>query len=796
MNKQPSFFDRCLIFNFRRPWLGLTLAIFIGALGVFLGRNLAIKLSLADLLPDQRESVLDLKAVSKEVGGVGFTALVIGPTQNPEAKLPELAKALQELDTVRYAYYERETYLLKNKGLYLLTRPEFDKLLESTETLLNDGKAGGALDLGFGTEDENKEEVAKAKAFFETIKNKYLKGDDSTPVKNQRYFLSKEGDYAIIWVKPTFDSENIKLSRSFVDGVQQKAESVLGPDVPFLQWGRSVNNVNDTNQIQKDVAKTSWVAFLVIAFLLVTGLGGVRAAVITTLTVNLAMGWVLGFAGVLIGQVNIVTSFLIAILGGLGVEYGIHLIRRFYQNMDNGQTREEAALSTYLVMTRVLLSAALTSAGAFLVLSFSDFRGFSEMGKIAGFGVLSIYGVYTLCFPAIVRAVRGQPRNIAFAKKMLGFYPFSARWVWVILPMLLVFAYGFSKSSFEYDFERMRQLSVKTMDTKELVLGINNNRTTVPAALLAKDSTEARALHQWVEPRLKDYNLHSVVSVASVLPEDMRQRDETLAKYRGNISKVSDKTIREKTGLDPDLIKTWIRERSYTSADLPIQLRDAFGNNQSIVLVYSNDNLGQNEGLRRFDSFIKTAKKEFPGLRSGSDASVFVEILDHINHDGKIVMLLFLIGAFFVLLLDFKSFKEALNLEIQLILGIALLVALMGLVGVPFSILNIAMIPAVLAGGIDMGVHVRHRQMESGDTAIKSARFIAQAVNLGVLTAMAGFGSLFLAEAGMLKGIAWISCLGQASMYFICMFAWPVLSDFVRARFLKGRPPQAPQAHH
>jgi predicted RND superfamily exporter protein len=212
-------------------------------------------------------------------------------------------------------------------------------------------------------------------------------------------------------------------------------------------------------------------------------------------------------------------------------------------------------------------------------------------------------------------------------------------------------------------------------------------------------------------------------------------------------------------------------------------LRDAFGKNQSIVLAYTKDNLAQDQGIRHFDTFIQSVKKEFPGVKSGSDASIFVEILDHINHDGKIVMVLFLIGAFIVLFL-----------ELQLILGIALLVALMGFFGVPFSILNIAMIPAVLAGGIDMGVHVRHRQLESGETAIKSARFIAQAVNLGVLTAMAGFGSLFLAQAGMLKGIAWISCLGQASMYFICMFAWPVTSDFIRGRLLH-RQPRAPQVH-
>jgi len=97
----------------------------------------------------------------------------------------------------------------------------------------------------------------------------------------------------------------------------------------------------------------------------------------------------------------------------------------------------------------------------------------------------------------------------------------------------------------------------------------------------------------------------------------------------------------------------------------------------------------------------------------------------------------------------------------------------MGLVGERFSILNIAMVPAVLAAGIDMGVHVRHRERE-GYGALPAARFVSQAVHLSILTTMAGFGALFFAEAGVLRGIAWISVLGQVSMYLVCMIIWPI----------------------
>jgi|GEM_PF-1171725 len=770
--------NRFLSFNLRRPWIGAAIALLICAIGVWNGRGIAVKLSLADLLPDKRQSVLDLHAVSKEVGGVGYLAVVVGPVEgDPVEKFPELARAVETLDTVRYAYYERETHLLQDRALYLIKREDFDKVIESTDALVYGGKIGGFLDLGFGDPDDEAARVADARLFFKDLKNRYLEGNSDATPKMRRYYISADNRYAVFWVKPAFDSENLKLSESLVRGVEEKTAEILGPSVPFQLWGRSVNHVNDTRQIQRDIGKTSWIGFSIILLVLIAGLGGVRAAVLTLLTVNIAMGWVLGFTGLFIGRVNIVTAFLLAILGGLGAEYGIHYVRRFYQERAAGLTREAATQATYFQMSRALFSAAMTSGGAFLVLSLSDFRGFSEMGIIAGFGILSIYLVYVLCFPLIAKYIRGEGRAFRGATRLMGFYPFNARWIWTLVPLTALLTWGFQKAFFEYDFERMRQLSKRTEETSKIVHSINNNRSTTPAALMVKDANEARRLHAWIDARLDVFNLHSVVSVQSVLPSDMAARDESLELYRKRLPKVSDRALRAKVDIDPAQLRRWVETRPHSSEDLPVQLRDAFGKSQSIVLTYTKDSLSQEAGLRNFDRFIKSAKEQFPSLKSGSDAGIFVEILDHINHDGKEVMVLFLIGCFIVLFLDFRSWREALNLEIQLVIGILMLISLMGVFDVPFSILNIAMVPAVLAGGIDMGVHVRHRQLESGHSAMKSARFVAKAVNLGALTTVIGFGSLFLAQAKILRGIAWISCLGQLSMYLTCMFAWPLITD-------------------
>jgi predicted RND superfamily exporter protein len=169
-------------------------------------------------------------------------------------------------------------------------------------------------------------------------------------------------------------------------------------------------------------------------------------------------------------------------------------------------------------------------------------------------------------------------------------------------------------------------------------------------------------------------------------------------------------------------------------------------------------------------------------MEVGSDTLVFAEILKHIIEDGKLVLGLFLLGAFLIFWMDFKKIKDALILEMQLIFCVLLLVAFMGLFHIPFTILNVAMIPEVLAAGIDMGVHMRHREKE-GHTSLESARLISHAVQLGAFTSIIGFGSLLFASSKMLQGIAWISILGQVSSYFVCMLAFPLIRDWFNLNY-------------
>jgi predicted RND superfamily exporter protein len=553
--------------------------------------------------------------------------------------------------------------------------------------------------------------------------------------------------------------------------------------VPFKLWGRYVNQTVDTTQIQRDIAKASIVSVVSVFIALILGLGSVRAAIVTLGCVVVSMGWTAGFIGLAVGQINIITGFLLAILSGLGVEYGIHLVRRYHQERREGRGHDEAVRASYVHVGRALFSAALTSAGAFLILKLSDFRGFSELGLIAGFGVTSIYAVYMLAFPLLSGLLTDRVR-FERVREAFGYYPIDRRWVWVAPAFVAVVAWGLHAAEFETNLARMRKLSDEAHGMNSLVTELMGGRSTTPAAVLARDPAQAEAARVLLSGTAFEPTIEHVMSLQSVVPVDQDERSRALEPLRRRAKKLSDEELRARLGFDPALVREWLAEAPYTRADLPPHLSDPFGRSGSVIAVYTSESLDLISGLRRFSRALLAAKAELPELKIGSDAVILTEIVDYVMNDGKLVMLLFLVGAFFVLWLDFRSVREA-------------------------ALLEVAARPrdraarradgprrrAVLdpqrrdgarraRGGHRHGRPHPPPRARGGRRRPRRARGTSRrACSSARLTTLLGFGSLFVAQAEMLRGIAWISVLGQISMYLVCMVLVPVVRDELARRF-------------
>ena len=100
--------------------------------------------------------------------------------------------------------------------------------------------------------------------------------------------------------------------------------------------------------------------------------------------------------GVLIDMpFNMANVLAIPLVIGLGVDNGIHMVRRF---------REEGSLFGALgsSLPRAIALSGLTTLGAFGALSFSAHRGMSSMGILLSFAILYLLASTLLVLPALL----------------------------------------------------------------------------------------------------------------------------------------------------------------------------------------------------------------------------------------------------------------------------------------------------------------------------------------------------------------------------------------------------------
>src|SRR5262249_35265662 len=139
--------------------------------------------------------------------------------------------------------------------------------------------------------------------------------------------------------------------------------------------------------------------------------------------ISLAVGVACAFGAVRLelGYLNLITSSFISTLVGLGIVYGIHPVSEYeLQGAHTGEPAE-AIRKAYRATGAAVTVGAVTTSAAFLSILLMKFRGFAELGLVAGVGVLLCLIAAMVTLPALLlvhgrwRAARlragGAPRG-------------------------------------------------------------------------------------------------------------------------------------------------------------------------------------------------------------------------------------------------------------------------------------------------------------------------------------------------------------------------------------------------
>jgi predicted RND superfamily exporter protein len=140
-----------------------------------------------------------------------------------------------------------------------------------------------------------------------------------------------------------------------------------------------------------------------IALLLLFARG--RAALIAMVPVTAAVAFLLGGMGYLAMPLGIATSMFAALTVGVGVDFGIHIIERYRQELDAGRDHDRALQATFAIAGRAVGWNALVLGVGFTVLVASSLKPNHSLGVLLASAMLACYAGTMMFLPRLLRMI-------------------------------------------------------------------------------------------------------------------------------------------------------------------------------------------------------------------------------------------------------------------------------------------------------------------------------------------------------------------------------------------------------
>lgn len=163
------------------------------------------------------------------------------------------------------------------------------------------------------------------------------------------------------------------------------------PGVNVGLTGTPVLDYDQMTQSQKDTTLASIVSLFLCALIFIKGYNETGRPIKAALCLIIGITYTLAFAALTVGHLNVLTITFVPMLIGLAIDFGVHLITRYEEELRHGKFKKTAIMKAMVYTGQGIFTGALTTAGAFIAMIFTNFRGIQEMGVICGGGLL-------LCF--------------------------------------------------------------------------------------------------------------------------------------------------------------------------------------------------------------------------------------------------------------------------------------------------------------------------------------------------------------------------------------------------------------
>lgn len=332
----------------------------------------------------------------------------------------------------------------------------------------------------------------------------------------------------LITIQPILDFQALEPGKVATDAIRQAA-SDLNFDKDFHARVRLTGPVPIANEefgtVQEGAVLNGVITVLVVLFILWCALHSPKIIGAVFLTLAIGLSVTTAVALMIAGSFNLISIAFFVLFVGLGVDFGIQYSVRYrserYENSDLQEALEQAAKFSAVPLT---LAAVATAAG-FLSFLPTSYKGVSELGKIAGAGMLIAFVFAITVLPALLKLLNppgeAEPVGYAFLAPVDRFL--EDHRIGIVATTLGIAVLGLPLLYFlHFDFNPMNLRSPK-VESVATYLDLRRDPETGTSAV--EVITPSLAAAKEAQERLsKVPEVARVISLESFVPEDQQTK--------------------------------------------------------------------------------------------------------------------------------------------------------------------------------------------------------------------------------------------------------------------------------
>ena len=800
-----------------RPWMIVSIVLFLAAIGAALATRLELKTRFDQMLPDHQPSVVELRRVLARVRAASKIYIVVEGADSKDLRAfgDRLAPALTTIgvpyvESADDGLFAPRAFLEPRAGLFL-SLPELTKLRDDVDARWDweVAKQGGELEPG-----DDEPPPLSAEELRKRFSAHRPKDSDAFP---DGYYQSKDRKTLVVLVHTRIGSGDLGTSREALAKVKAKVAEVQkgqNPNIKVSYAGDLVTGLAEYGAMVDDLVDVGVVGVSMVLLVVFLYFMRLRALVTMGITISVGIAWTFGFTKLTVGHLNIATGFLFSIIAGNGLNFGVIYMARYFEERRNNHGIETSVLNAHRTTVGATLAATISNCAAYGSLAVTDFRGFRHFAIIGVAGMIACWIATYAVSPALlviierVRPFKGNDSTWLGRARLYGL-PYAG-WIGPLVrvatkPLAVVsvmatvagvgFAYHYVKTDpLEYNMRKLQndlKASGEMYRASSLANQILGARIDGSMVLLADRADQVPDLKKVLEARRDaakpdEKPFEAVYSIIDFVARDQDKKIPILNALSQKLRRAKEQGfIKDTEWEEASRMLPPADLKAYTIADLPEDLARPFterdGTRGRLVLV--EQTAGKNDDdlrylLRWADALRETKLTNGEIVRGSGRPVIFADMLSAIIGDMPKAIGLALGLTITAVLIVFRR-KNAGLVIFALAMGVAWLAIFSDRFGLKLNFFNFLALPITFGIGVDYAVNLMQRYVTDSERSIlASVNTTGGAIVLCSLTTIVGYLALIrsvnqaIRSLGILAVSGEITCLAAAMIGLPAILLW------------------------